>query len=309
MTIEPASASAHERTSVAPARALLATPRIAWPTLGVFVVSTALWGVSLFAIATGRAPLVGCVALSTAAAFMAFTPLHDASHRSLARARWLNEIIGRISALILAGNFPGFRYLHLEHHKFTNEPERDPDFWVSLGKPWLRPLRWMTMEIPYVTAYRRRAHVSNHAERIEIATWLPIIVGAILFGTALGYGKVILFGWLIPAKIAGILLAYAFDYLPHRPHAVSSRVDRFRATVVQSDAWRTPLLLYQNYHLIHHLYPAVPFYRYSRVWRSQRETLLASGAIDLGRRARRNESASPIEFESKTRSDASLAED
>ena len=31
----------------------------------------------------------------------------------------------------------------------------------------------------------------------------------------------------------------------------------------------TPLLLSQNYHLVHHLYPTVPFYRYLRVWRAR----------------------------------------
>jgi fatty acid desaturase len=28
----------------------------------------------------------------------------------------------------------------------------------------------------------------------------------------------------------------------------------------------TPLLVYQNYHLIHHLYPTVPFYKMHKVW-------------------------------------------
>ena len=28
----------------------------------------------------------------------------------------------------------------------------------------------------------------------------------------------------------------------------------------------SPLLLYQNYHLVHHLHPVVPFHRYLAVW-------------------------------------------
>jgi ring-1,2-phenylacetyl-CoA epoxidase subunit PaaE len=36
----------------------------------------------------------------------------------------------------------------------------------------------------------------------------------------------------------------------------------------------TPLALYQNYHLVHHLHPAVPFYRYIAVWRRNEERYL-----------------------------------
>ena len=28
----------------------------------------------------------------------------------------------------------------------------------------------------------------------------------------------------------------------------------------------TPLLVYHNYHLIHHLYPTLPFYKMHKVW-------------------------------------------
>jgi fatty acid desaturase len=36
----------------------------------------------------------------------------------------------------------------------------------------------------------------------------------------------------------------------------------------------TPLLLAQNYHLVHHLHPAIPFYRCARVWRHNEQAYL-----------------------------------
>ncbi len=87
--------------------------------------------------------------------------------------------------------------------------------------------------------------------------------------------------WILPSRLALLLLAFSFDHLPHRPHLVLGRVDPYRATHVFSDALLTPVFLYQNYHLVHHLYPGVPFYRYAQVWRDQRETLLARGAREL----------------------------
>jgi fatty acid desaturase len=44
-------------------------------------------------------------------------------------------------------------------------------------------------------------------------------------------------------------------------------------------AWLlTPLFIYHNYHLIHHLWPRVPFYRYGAVWRAKREMLASHQA-------------------------------
>ena len=35
-------------------------------------------------------------------------------------------------------------------------------------------------------------------------------------------------------------------------------------------------MLYQNYHLVHHLHPVIPFYRYVAVWRRGEESYLAT---------------------------------
>ena len=36
---------------------------------------------------------------------------------------------------------------------------------------------------------------------------------------------------------------------------------------IGGERWISPVMLYQNYHLVHHLHPLVPFYRYIAVWR------------------------------------------
>lgn len=265
------------------AKALLAVPAVAWSTIALAVTTLAVWVAALASIALNLLPLPASMAIATVAAYVSFTPMHDASHRSVARSSLVNAIVGRACALPLLALFSAFRYLHLEHHKFTNEPDRDPDHWVARGPTWQHPLRWLTMELPYLLTYRRRTKVASRGERLEMAISSLLSTSLLVAPLFFGHWRAVLFGWVIPAKIAGVFLAYAFDYLPHRPHTITSRVDRFRATIVHSAAWRTPILLWQNYHLIHHLYPAVPFYRYGRVWRAQREMLLANGAVDRSR--------------------------
>ena len=92
---------------------LLATPRVAWPTLVVLALALAAWVAGLALVHAGH--LAGAV-LATVAAYVAFTPMHDAAHRSIARARWINELAGRLAIVPLFGPFPAVRYVHLEHH-------------------------------------------------------------------------------------------------------------------------------------------------------------------------------------------------
>ena len=84
---------------------------------------------------------------------------------------------------------------------------------------------------------------------------------------------------LIPQRLALLWLAFAFDYLPHHGLHLRPEEDRLKTTRnrIGSEPWLSPLLLYQNYHLVHHLHPVVPFYRYIRVWRRNEEAYLDGG--------------------------------
>jgi len=259
-------------------KALVARVPLAWPTLVLSIGVTALWLTSTTLALLGTIPSAVALALNVIAAFGAFTPMHDASHRSVSASRGVNEAVGRLSSLLLLAPFPAFRWVHLEHHKHTNEPDADPDYWSGKGPGWMLPLRWLTQDLHYYVLYFEALDRRPHRERVEVLGSLALFYGAAIALAAAGWlGPVVLL-WLIPARIATAMLAFSFDYLPHRPHRITSKQDRYRATHILADRWLTPLFLYQNYHLIHHLYPGVPFYRYARVWRAEERALIAKGA-------------------------------
>jgi fatty acid desaturase len=61
----------------------------------------------------------------------------------------------------------------------------------------------------------------------------------------------------------------------------SSQVDERRSYHnTRISLWRggTFLLLQQNLHLMHHLWPSVPFYNYDRLFRALRPVLVAEGS-------------------------------
>ena len=257
---------------------LLGRVPMAWPTLLVSGATIAVWlGASALALA-GVLPLWLAALLNGLAAFFAFTPMHDASHKSVSNQPWVNELVGHASGVLLAAPFAAFRMLHLTHHRHTNEPGLDPDFWSGEGSRWSLPLRWLTQDLHYYHHYFQRWATRPKAERRAVIAQLCLLYGAALALSFAGFGLQVVVLWLLPARIALAFLAWGFDYLPHRPHQVPARVDRFAATRILADRWLTPLFLYQNYHLIHHLYPAVPFYRYGQVWRAKRAELLHKGA-------------------------------
>lgn len=253
---------------------LLSRVELALPTLALCAAALALWAAGGALVVAGH-PVAGLL-VAALGAYLGFTPMHDAAHQSVGRHKALNAVVGRLAALPLAAPFPAFRYVHLEHHKHTNDPARDPDHYSGRGPAWLRPLRWLTQDLHYYALYVRAGR--SRGEYVEVVATVVAMASLMAALAWLGALEWVLFGWILPARIATTALAYAFDYLPHRPHDVLGRDDRYRATSMRPAAWLTPILVCQNHHLIHHLYPAVPFYRYPAVWRDREAEIRARGA-------------------------------
>ena len=260
----------------------LRSPTVAWPTVVLFGGCVLAWVAATLAALAGHFPYWAASIVNAVAAFAIFTPMHDASHRSVAQARWKNEVLGRIGVMPLIGPFPAFRYVHLEHHKHTNDHEKDPDYWSGRGQKWTLPFRWMTQDLYYYVIYLRKWNSRPLFERWETILTLIILYGSVLILCASGYALPTLALWVVPSRVAQFLLGYTFDYLPHKPHEITAAENRFAASSILLHPLLTVALLYQNYHLIHHLYPGVPFYRMADIWRTQRDFLISQGAVVIG---------------------------
>jgi fatty acid desaturase len=225
------------------------------------------WSAGIVLGVTRTAPIAAFF-LVTVGAYAVFTALHEATHRAVARSRWINEVVGRLASIPFAGAFVVARHFHLEHHKHTNETDLDPDHWSGRGPWWMLPLRWLTQDLRYYFLYARVLRSRPQRERIEAIANATLMAGVVALLVATGHGRDALLYWLLPARIAIAFLAFGFDWLPHRPHVVPAKVDRYQATSAFESRLLFVLLFGQSLHLVHHLFPAVPFYRYGRVWRA-----------------------------------------
>ncbi len=256
-------------------------PPIDWAVLGLFLAATLIFaGASALAVA-GSIPFWVAVPVNAVAIYMFFTVLHDASHRSASTSPAVNSWLGRISVpmLIPFASYSVFRYVHMQHHRFTNHDDgSDPDHYASAGPAWQLPLRWATIDlVSYLPVYLGTLGSRPRKELVEYALTLLASAAVAVVCISTGNGVAWLLLYLLPGRLALIYLAWAFDWLPHHKLESKPSEDRFRTTRnrVGGEWLWSPIMLYQNYHLVHHLHPLIPFHRYVRAWRRNEEQYLS----------------------------------
>ena len=242
------------------------------PTVWLFCATlvVAIIGVAGFAAGILAAPVA--VAVNAVAIYLSFTVLHEAMHRIAHADRFVNETLGRVAGWMLLVSYPMFRAIHYEHHSHTNDAERDPDLFVARGPRWLLPLRLLGVVFEYRRAFYGRRLWKNVAERNEAVATDLAFATLIAIAVATGWGETLFVLWLGPATLAVFFLALAFDFVPHYPYDTD---ERYYDTRIIPGRALNGVLLGQNYHLIHHLWTTIPWYRYQRVFGAIREDLEA----------------------------------
>ncbi len=245
---------------------------LAWPTLLLWVAVLSTGAATVVAAVHEVVPLAVGVAINTVCAYLVFTPMHEAAHGNIhgQQPRWrrLESLVGWTSGLALLAPFPAFAALHRRHHCHTNDPDQDPDMWVAATTATAVAARCMTIVPHYywefIVGPTARSRAGAHARRATLGT-MAGLVGVMALSAALGVLSWVLWLWVVPAVVASAALAFAFDWLPHHPHAHQGRYGDTRVL----PRWLTIPMVGQNDHWVHHLYPRVPFYAYARCARSQ----------------------------------------
>lgn len=212
-----------------------------------------------------------CFTLNVLALHISGTVIHDASHNSAHRNSMVNAVLGHASALMLGFAFPVFTRVHLQHHAHVNDPKNDPDHFVSTGGPlWLIAARFFYHEIFF---FQRKLWRKN-----ELLEWFLsrlFLFTVVFLGIHYGFIGYVMNFWFVPALVVGIALGLFFDYLPHRPF---KERDRWKNSRVYPGKVLNILILGQNYHLIHHLWPSIPWYRYQAAYYATKPLLDKKGS-------------------------------
>jgi beta-carotene hydroxylase len=233
-------------------------------------------------------------------AYAFYTVHHDATHKAISgrnpRWLWLDTVCGDMAACSLKLEFRGYANNRLRHHARTNSTG-DPDLLVK-GPLWRAPMKWATLVVLSTVAAlpmgerlvvpiilrldpdsarptSPRELASNARLRRFAQLGLVVLLVSVPFGAF--WPALVL--WWLPGWVGILILMVLFQWLPHFPF---DRTDRFGATRVNRFIGSRWMVMQQDLHLIHHLYPSIPWYHYRAAFRELRAFLEANDAIIQG---------------------------
>lgn len=211
-----------------------------------------------------------------------FTLSHECTHQTPFRSKWLNETVGHAIAPLIALPFVWFRYFHLAHHKFTNDPLRDPELahgprprtrrmWLIYLSGWgywyaMARTLWTNAFGPITADYLppRRHHAMRREARIILTLYL-------FAALSLTQSSLMLWLWLVPVLLGQpflrLYLLAEHGLCPPVADMLENSRTTFTNRVVRFLAWNMP------YHAEHHSFPSVPFHQLPALHQFTREHL------------------------------------
>lgn len=260
------------------------TSRIAYPTILLTVGALVVYLSAAYFAVQGSLAVGWTIGINTIMAYFLFTSMHEAAHSNISgtgsSAKWLDEAVGWASSWTLFAPFYLFKIIHFKHHAHTNDPKKDPDHWLA-SKNFISLLfhSFTVFPVYLISGIRLLITDKKLVQKIRRELWISylvltvqfVVLGVLIYQFGWFYPVLL---WVLPAFLAQALLAFAFDWLPHHPH---DNMERYLNTRVINIPGISAFLLSQNFHLIHHLYPNIPFYHYKNAYDEVEETIQKKG--------------------------------
>jgi fatty acid desaturase len=204
-----------------------------------------------------------------------FCALHETAHRTAFRTRGLNVVVGHLAGVLTFWPYGNYRVYHWDHHRFTQDQERDPELYFAKPRTLSAYLFVLTgipnairrigdillltlgrADKPWMAPTERRSLIIE--ARAYAAVYVAVAAASIVAGS-----PVALVVWFVP-WIVGQTFLRPYLLAEHTGCAFTrDSLENTRTTltrfVVRLFAWNMP------YHAEHHAYPAVPFHALPRL--------------------------------------------
>jgi fatty acid desaturase len=200
------------------------------------------------------------------------TFMHDCVHGVLFKASWKNWAFGVFSTIPIIVTFVSFREDHLEHHRYNRSP-RDPDAF-TMGKRGALDfvlfyayilvgglLTIIQFSLIYPLQKFDRGESLIHG--FELLLRVVVVAGLCAWASSVGRLDRLLEAWLIPVYIFSLLNSARFIAEHYETPWNEGQLLGTRTIIsnqVNSFFWNNI-----NYHIGHHVYPAVPWYNLQKL--------------------------------------------
>ena len=238
---------------------------LAIPTILLFILGGGLFITSIILRLTYNYSALTVIPISVLGTYCLFPVIHDGSHGSISKNKFYNDTISYIAGFpFFFAPFPTWRFIHLRHHRYTNIPDKDPDYYSGGGvkNSFYLPLRWVThifhyyayfitelLKILYKNIRKKLINDNNSCEIdniyklssdkiIKDNTFILFITGfSIILNILIGYYtycvgafKELCILWICPGAITIMILSILFDYLPHRYYEIDILENKYKTT-------------------------------------------------------------------------------
>ena len=237
--------------------------------VAIVVTGALIWLVSSRYGVVWALPLMFVQGILVAFLFMA---VHETAHKTAFASRALNMVVGYVSGFMIGLPYEYYCLFHWEHHRHTQDPQRDPELIVGPKPHSDTQLAIAFSGLQQVAG--RLMLVLRHAVTGKVTVpWVPdnkhgtIVREArcfaggyalLLLGSLARHSAMLRWGWVLPLLL-GQLVLRPYLYAEHTGcDHTRSAFENTRTTMttrlVHWLAWNMP------YHVEHHAYPSVPFH-------------------------------------------------
>jgi fatty acid desaturase len=276
---------------------LASEPRLELPTVAV---ALAIYG-GYLALTWFYADLPLYVSAPLVAVLLAWygSLQHETIHNHPTPSRRLNALIASLplSLWIPYGIYRDTHLLHHEHRgRHLTDPELDPESFYL--QPGTASRRSRVLQVIYRANTTLAGRMLLGPFLSAYAFWAPEVAGKLRAGKrsraaiwsrhVLGVTAVLVWvvgichipAWVYLALMVypSIALSHLRSFAEHRAHADPNQ----RTTVVEAHPLLALIFLNNNLHIVHHVYPKLPWYRLPDSWRQMRRSKPGAGLIFAG---------------------------
>jgi fatty acid desaturase len=200
--------------------------------------------------------------------------LHDCSHQTFFKTKFMNSLFGRIGGIINFELFSFYRDWHFQHHRKTGTKEDSEEEFEFNGKisfvlTSLFYFRFYQVLPLYHTHVKKNKYTLSSLRKKEylfdsilIILWIIIFIGLLYY-----FPKQTLFFYIIPYLFSNPL-NFILDLSEHYKTRKGEKEYYLNTRTILTHPLISSLLFHINYHVEHHKQAGIPFHKIVKFHRS-----------------------------------------